>query len=74
MEKELLPAAKELGVGIIAYGTLAHGLLGGNWSKERSDQNNFLPIFHKDNIDKNLSLVEALQEIAAEKLSNHNIF
>jgi aryl-alcohol dehydrogenase-like predicted oxidoreductase len=69
IEKEILPTARELGIGIVAFGSLAYGLLGGNWSKERKvdGANARLPLFAKENIDKNLSLVEALREIAEEK-------
>src|SRR4029079_17109019 len=36
IEAEILPACRELGVGITAYGVLSRGLLSGHWSKERS--------------------------------------
>jgi aryl-alcohol dehydrogenase-like predicted oxidoreductase len=68
IEKEILPTARELGIDVVAFGTLAHGLLGGTWSKEKVDVNNTrVPLFFKENIDKNLSLVEVLREIAVEK-------
>lgn len=68
IEKHILPTARELGIGVVAFGVLAHGMLGGTWSKDKSDVNNTrIPLFFKDNIDKNLSLVEALREIATEK-------
>ncbi|MFW2491644.1 aldo/keto reductase [Clostridium chromiireducens] len=65
MEKEILPTARELGIGMVAFGSLAHGLLSGTWSKEKSHA--YVPLFFKENIDKNLELVEALREIASEK-------
>lgn len=68
LEKELLPAARELGIGVVAFGALAHGLLGGTWSKDKEDVNNSrYPLFFKENIDKNLALVEELRKIAVEK-------
>lgn len=68
IEKGILPTARELGIGVVAFGTLANGLLGGTWSKEKVDVNNTrVPLFFKENIDKNLSLVEVLREIAVEK-------
>lgn len=68
IEKEILPTARELGIGVVAFGALAHGLLGGTWSKDKEDVNNSrIPLFFKENIEKNLSLVEALREIALEK-------
>ncbi|MFB9760668.1 aldo/keto reductase [Ectobacillus funiculus] len=57
-----------MGIDVVAFGTLAHGLLGGTWSKEKVDVNNTgVPLFSKENIDKNLSLIEVLREIAVEK-------
>ncbi|MEK4330420.1 aldo/keto reductase [Paenibacillus sp. FSL R7-0312] len=29
IEKEIVPTARELGIGIVAFGALAHGLLSG---------------------------------------------
>ncbi|MBP2000119.1 aryl-alcohol dehydrogenase-like predicted oxidoreductase [Paenibacillus shirakamiensis] len=70
MEKDIIPTAKELGIDLVAFGTLAHGLLGGHWSKDKVNHGNaHIPLFAKENIDKNLSLVEALREIAEEKQS-----
>ena len=37
IEGEILPACRELGIGITAYGVLARGLISGHWSKERSN-------------------------------------
>jgi aryl-alcohol dehydrogenase-like predicted oxidoreductase len=36
IEDEILPACRELGIGITAYGVLSRGLLAGHWSKERA--------------------------------------
>jgi pyridoxine 4-dehydrogenase len=71
IETEILPAARELGIAITAYGVLSRGLLSGHWSKERSnvsrDFRSHLPRFAGDNLDKNLALVEELRGIADEK-------
>jgi aryl-alcohol dehydrogenase-like predicted oxidoreductase len=71
IESDILPAARALGVGVTAYGVLSRGLLGGHWSKERAlakgDIRNFLPRFHGENLDRNLTLVEALREVAGSK-------
>ncbi|WP_235907137.1 aldo/keto reductase [Niallia circulans] len=68
IEKEILPAARELGIDVVAFGTLSHGLLSGSFSKEKADHSNaHIPLFAKENIDKNLSLIEALRVIADEK-------
>ena len=38
IEKEILPTARELGIGVVAFGALAHGLLSGtNMEREKSD-------------------------------------
>jgi aryl-alcohol dehydrogenase-like predicted oxidoreductase len=70
IETGLLPAARELGVGITAYGVLSRGLISGHWSKDRAGQPDFrshLPRFTGDNLDRNLDLVDALRRIADVK-------
>ena len=68
IEKEILPTARELGIGVVAFGALAHGLLSGTWSKSKSHMyNSMIPLFFEENIDKNLELVEELRKIADEK-------
>ncbi len=68
VEKSLLPACRELGVAITAYGVLSRGLLSGRWSKQRelpvNDFRRYSPRFAKENLDHNLALVEALREVA----------
>lgn len=67
IEQDILPTAKELGIEVVAFGTLAHGLLGGTFSKDKVDRSNaHIPLFSENNIDKNLSLVEALLEISKD--------
>jgi aryl-alcohol dehydrogenase-like predicted oxidoreductase len=66
-ESDLLPACRELGVAVTAYGVLSRGLLSGHWSPERSAQRDFrstLPRFADENLARNLALVEALREVA----------
>ncbi len=71
IEAEILPALRELGIGVTAYGVLSRGLLGGHWTKERSagekDFRARSPRFSGDNLDRNLALVEALRGIAEAK-------
>ncbi|MDG0813484.1 aldo/keto reductase [Cohnella rhizosphaerae] len=46
IEKEIVPLARKLGIGIVAFGALAHGLLSGNWSKSKSSPyTSRLPLF-----------------------------
>lgn len=71
IETEILPAAREHGVAINAYGVLSRGLLSGHWTPERGsnphDFRSHLPRFMGDNLAANLALVDALKEIAARK-------
>jgi aryl-alcohol dehydrogenase-like predicted oxidoreductase len=71
IETSILPACRELGVGITAYGVLSRGLLSGHWSKDRAlpkgDFRGFAPRFSGENLERNLSLVEALRAIADDK-------
>lgn len=71
IEAKILPTVRELGIAVTAYGVLSRGLLSGHWSKERSEQSQdfrgHLPRFSAENLDQNLSLVEALRRIAQEQ-------
>jgi aryl-alcohol dehydrogenase-like predicted oxidoreductase len=68
IEDEILPAARELGVSITAYGVLSRGLLSGHWRPDREvvpgDFRSFSPRFQRENLDHNLALVDALREVA----------
>jgi pyridoxine 4-dehydrogenase len=70
IERAILPAARELGIGITAYGVLSRGLISGHWSKERQGDKDFRslasPRFQGDNLDANLALVERLRALAQE--------
>jgi aryl-alcohol dehydrogenase-like predicted oxidoreductase len=70
IEDGILPACRELGIGITAYGVLSRGLISGHWRKDAAGPNDFRahsPRFQGDNVAKNLALVEALREIATAK-------
>ena len=71
IEREILPAARELGVGITAYGVLSRGLLSGHWSATRelgpNDIRRHMPRFQDDNVARNLEIVEALRGVAEAK-------
>lgn len=68
IESRILPVARELGVGVTAYGVLSRGLLSGHWSKDSAsaanDYRKLLPRFSGENLDRNLALVEALRAVA----------
>ncbi|HTK09853.1 MAG TPA: aldo/keto reductase [Ktedonobacteraceae bacterium] len=71
IETDILPTCRELGISVTAYGVLTRGLLSGHWSKDRAvtpgDFRSFSPRFSGENLDHNLSLVEALRVIAEAK-------
>jgi aryl-alcohol dehydrogenase-like predicted oxidoreductase len=70
IEDRILPAARELGIGITAYGVLSRGLISGHWRKGGAGAGDFRarsPRFQDANIDANLALVEALRKVAAAK-------
>lgn len=69
LEAEILPTLRELGIGLVPYSPLGRGFLTGALKSELAD-NDFrrnLPRFQGEALAKNLSLVEALTQIAAEK-------
>jgi aryl-alcohol dehydrogenase-like predicted oxidoreductase len=71
IEAEILPACRELGIGITAYGVLSRGLISGHWSRERApgqgDFRAMAPRFQGENLQHNLDLVERLQQIATAR-------
>lgn len=66
IEDEILQTARELGVGITAYGVLSRGLISGHWSQDRQPQDfrAHLPRFTGENLERNLALVETLRAVA----------
>ena len=67
IEDDILPACRELGIGITAYGVLARGLISGHWTKERSGARDFRTVssrFAGEALDHNLALVEAFRKLA----------
>ena len=71
IEDVILPAARELGVAITAYGVLSRGLLSGHWTPERAtrggDFRTTSPRFQGAALEANLALVEALRAVAEPK-------
>ncbi|MCS0638194.1 aldo/keto reductase [Streptomyces sp. LP05-1] len=71
MEAEILPTARELGIGVTAYGVLSRGLISGHFAPDRAlapgDFRSLSPRFQGDNLRHNLALVEELRRIAAAK-------
>jgi aryl-alcohol dehydrogenase-like predicted oxidoreductase len=74
MERAVLPYCLEHGIGYMAYGTLAYGLLTGaftpettfvDWDWRHSGSAFGLPLFEREHFLKELSAVKRLQELAA---------
>ncbi|HTU32289.1 MAG TPA: aldo/keto reductase [Candidatus Acidoferrum sp.] len=70
-EDEVLPACRELGVGLVAYSPLGRGFLTGRFKKfedfPADDYRRNSPRFQRENFQKNLDLVRKVEEIAREK-------
>ncbi|GLY02300.1 MULTISPECIES: aldo/keto reductase [Actinoplanes] len=71
VEQDILPTLRELGIGLTAYGVLSRGLISGHWnaagSGREGDFRGMTPRFSAENVDHNLSLVEALRRVADAK-------
>jgi aryl-alcohol dehydrogenase-like predicted oxidoreductase len=68
VEDDILPALRELGVGMTAYGVLSRGLLSERAAQAATEGfRAHLPRFTGENLVHNLTLVEALSEIADDK-------
>jgi aryl-alcohol dehydrogenase-like predicted oxidoreductase len=68
LEKEIVPAARELGVGIVPYSPLGRGELTGALGEIPTDGDfrSSAPRFQRENREHNLRLVERLAEVAKE--------
>jgi len=70
-EDSILPACRELGIAITAYGVLSRGLISGHWSRDRGtspgDFRAHSPRFQEENLEHNLGLVDVLREVAEER-------
>jgi aryl-alcohol dehydrogenase-like predicted oxidoreductase len=69
IETDLLPTAKELGIGIVAFANTAEGLLTGDMKAPlaANDYHSHFSRFQGDNLVKNLEKVEVLKTMAKEK-------
>jgi len=70
-EDELLPALRELGIGLVAYSPLGRGFLTGQLTGPddlaADDYRRSTPRFQGENFTRNLELVERIQAIAGRK-------
>lgn len=69
IESDLLPAAKELGIGIVAFANTAEGLLTGEMKAPLAAgaYHTHFTRFQGDNLVKNLEKVEVLKQMARDK-------
>ena len=74
-EAEVMPFVRENGMGIMAYGSLSHGLLTGTWNADkkfgdddwrRAGANFGISSWGPDNLAANVAVVEKLKVIAAD--------
>jgi len=70
-EDQILPTVRELGIGFVAYSPLGRGFLSGRFrSPDDLPEDDFRrrnPRFQPGNFERNLELVERVEQIAAEK-------
>lgn len=69
IEKEILPAARELGIAVVAFANTAEGLLTGEMKAllATDDYRNHFSRFQGENLIKNLEKVEVLKNLAHHK-------
>ncbi|MDJ0392193.1 aldo/keto reductase [Rhodococcus sp. G-MC3] len=71
IEADILPTARELGIGITAYGVLSRGLLSDGFltpkTFEADDFRAHSPRFQGDNLDRNREIVRVLASLADER-------
>ncbi|MGA7292770.1 MAG: aldo/keto reductase [Terriglobales bacterium] len=67
IEPEILPAARELGMSVTAYGVLSRGLLSGSRPTGPGDFRAYLPRFTGENYQKNQKLFATLRDLATGK-------
>ncbi|HEY0633140.1 MAG TPA: aldo/keto reductase [Thermoleophilaceae bacterium] len=70
-EAEILPTVRELGIGFVAYSPLGRGFLSGRFRSPsdfpEDDFRRHHPRFQGENFDRNIELVERVEEMASEK-------
>ena len=69
VEREVLPAVRELGIGFVPYSPLGRGFLTGTVDASALAKDDFrrtLPRFAGDNVERNAALVETVRAVAAK--------
>jgi aryl-alcohol dehydrogenase-like predicted oxidoreductase len=71
VEEKVLPALRQLGIGLVAYSPMGRGLLTGTIKSpgdlHESDWRRTVPRFQGENFEQNFRLVEIVQQIASAK-------
>ena len=71
IEREVLPYCEAAGIGVLVYGPLAHGLLGGSFTPQTTfapdDWRSKSGFFHGENFQRNVAVVEQLKRLAARE-------
>ena len=71
IEAEIVPACRELGIGVVAYSPLGRGFLSGAIKSlddlAEDDWRRFMPRFQGENFGKNLELVDLVEYLAEAK-------
>ncbi|MEU8876189.1 aldo/keto reductase [Streptomyces javensis] len=71
LEHEVVPVCRELGIGLVPFSPLGRGFLTGRYTSTdglpESDVRRTQPRFADGNLEKNLAIVERLNELAAAK-------
>lgn len=67
IEKELIATAKELGVKVLAFGTVGHGLLRDNIQDSTVDPRMGRGLLAPEHREKNLAMIQKVKEIADKK-------
>jgi len=71
IEREILPYCQQHGIGVLVYGPLAHGLLGGSFTPQTTfapdDWRSKSKDFHGETFQRNVAVVEQLKRLAARE-------
>ena len=67
IEKDLIPTARELGVKVLTFGSLGHGLLNERTLEGKASGAMLSPMSSPENLPKNLPLVHELKNFADKK-------
>ncbi|HXP53944.1 MAG TPA: aldo/keto reductase [Streptosporangiaceae bacterium] len=67
IEERILPTVRELGISVTAYGVLSRGLLNRDTARQSGpgDARGRMPRFQAGNLERNLELLTALEQVAA---------